>query len=122
MLYLNGNPEYSTINIEHLTPNHHSLPSLFDAPLSHCDSDLINPFKLKLHPSQFYRLKETGVLPKAARSVRVCVYFIIELHRKYKLDVKMCSAFWYDTPDNRTARLKLERELILRWQSPFGKI
>ena len=45
----------------------------------------------------------------------------IELHRKYDLDTKVCSAFWYDTPENRTGRLKLERELILRWQSPFNK-
>ncbi len=116
--------------------------SLFDAPKSQCESDLINPFTLKLHNSQFYRLKETGD--------RVCIYFIIdntlplllytgetkqtvkqrwsgthdcrdyimnyiELHRKYDLDVKVCSAFWYDPPSDRTSRLKLERELILRW-------
>ena len=122
--------------------------SLFDAPKCHRHSDLINPFALKLHNSQFYRLKETGD--------RVCIYFIIdntlplllytgetkqtvkqrwngthdckdyvmnyvELHRKYDLDVKVCSAFWYDTPSDRTSRLKLERELILRWQSPFNK-
>ncbi|WP_019506087.1 hypothetical protein [Pleurocapsa sp. PCC 7319] len=122
--------------------------SLFDAPKSHCDSDTINPFELKLHSSQFYRMQEHGD--------RICIYFIIdntlplllyvgetmqtakdrwtgvhdcrdyisnyiELHRKYDLDVKVCSAFWYDTPANRTARLKLERELILRWQSPFNK-
>ena len=37
------------------------------------------------------------------------------------LEVKVCSAFWYDTPSDRTGRLKLERELILRWQSPFNK-
>lgn len=121
---------------------------LFDTPKLHCDSDSINPFALKLHNSQFYRLKETGD--------RNCIYFIIdnalplllyvgetmqtakarwngthdckdyimnyvELHRRYDLEVKMCSAFWYDTPENRTARLKLERELILRWQSPFNK-
>ncbi len=122
--------------------------SLFDPPRSHCDSDSINPFALKLHPSQFYRMKE--------HQEKICIYFIIdnalplllyvgetmqtakqrwngthnckdyvmnyvELHRKYNLEVKMCSAFWYDTPSDRTARLKLERELILRWQSPFNK-
>ena len=122
--------------------------SLFDAPKSHCDTDLINPFELKLHNAQFYRMKEHGD--------RNCIYFIIdnslplllyvgetlqtakqrwngthdckdyvmnyiELHRKYNLEVKLCSAFWYDTPENKTARLKLERELILRWQSPFNK-
>ncbi len=122
--------------------------SLFGPPRSHCDSDLINPFELKLHNSQFYRMRQHGE--------KICIYFIIdnalplllyvgetmqtakqrwngvhdcrdyisnyiELHRQYKLDVKVCSAFWYDTPENRTGRLKLERELILRWQSPFNK-
>ncbi len=45
----------------------------------------------------------------------------IELHRKYKLEVRVCSAFWYDTPSDRKSRLKLESELINRWQSPFNK-
>ena len=45
----------------------------------------------------------------------------IELHRKYKLDVQVCSAFWYDTPSDRQNRLKLESELINRWQSPFNR-
>ena len=122
--------------------------SLFEPPRSHCDSELINPFQLKLHSSTFYRSRKHGE--------KICVYFIIdntlplllyigetmqtakqrwngvhdcrdyivnyiELHRKYDLEVKICTAFWYDTPENRTARLKLERELILRWQSPFNK-
>ncbi len=122
--------------------------SLFDAPQAHCESDTINPFELKLHSSQFYRLEENGD--------RNCIYFIIdntlplllyvgetkqtakqrwngthdckdyvmnyiELHRKYKLEVRVCSAFWYDTPAERKARLKLESELINRWQSPFNK-
>ena len=122
--------------------------SLFEPPRSHCDSESINPFQLKLHSSTFYRSRKYGE--------KICVYFIIdntlplllyigetmqtakqrwngvhdcrdyimnyiELHRKYDLEVKICTAFWYDTPENRTARLKLERELILRWQSPFNK-
>lgn len=122
--------------------------SLFDTPKFHSDSDSINPFALKLHNSQFYRLKETGD--------KVCIYFIIdnalplllyvgetmqtakqrwngvhdcrdyisnyiEIHRKYQLDVRVCSAFWYDTPSDRTSRLKLESKLINRWQSPFNK-
>ena len=122
--------------------------SLFDPPKSHCDSDSINPFALKLHPSQFYRMKE--------HQERICIYFIIdnslplllyvgetmqtakqrwnsthdckdyikgyiELHRKYELDVRVCSAFWFDTPADRKSRLNLESELIDRWQSPFNK-
>ena len=42
--------------------------SLFDPSKSHCDSDLINPFELKLHPSQFYRMKE--------HQENICIYFI----------------------------------------------
>ena len=122
--------------------------SLFDAPKSHCDSDSINPFKLQLHSSQFYRMREQGD--------RNCIYFIIdnslplllyvgetkqtakqrwngvhdcrdyimnyiELHRKYDLEVRVCSAFWHDTPTVRKSRLKLESELIHKWQSPFNK-
>ncbi|MDJ0747683.1 MAG: hypothetical protein QNJ32_30710, partial [Xenococcaceae cyanobacterium MO_167.B27] len=37
------------------------------------------------------------------------------------LEVRVCSAFWYDTPAERKSRLKLESELINRWQSPFNK-
>ena len=122
--------------------------SLFDVPPSHCDTNLINPFKLKLHSSQFYRQREQGE--------PICIYFIIdrtlplllyvgetkqtakqrwngvhdckdyvtnyiELHRKHDLEVRVCSAFWYDTPSDRKSRLKLESELINRWQSPFNK-
>ncbi len=122
--------------------------SLFDTAPTHCDVDNINPFQLKLHSSQFYRMREHGD--------RICIYFIIdnalplllyvgetkqtakqrwngvhdckdyvtnyiELHRKYKLEVRVCSAFWYDTPSDRKSRLKLESELINRWQSPFNK-
>ena len=121
---------------------------LFDTAPTHCDVDTINPFELKLHSSQFYRMPETGD--------EVCIYFIIdntlplilyigetqntpkarwngthdakdyvsnyiELHRKYKLEVRVCSAFWYDTPADRKARLKLESELIHRFYSPFNK-
>lgn len=122
--------------------------SLFDPPRSQRDSESIDPFQLKLHSSTFYRqqhheekiciyfiidnslplLLYVGETMQTAKQrwngVHDCRDYImnyIELHRKYDLDVKVCSAFWYDTPENRTARLKLERELILRWQSPFNK-
>jgi hypothetical protein len=122
--------------------------SLFDPPKSHCDCELINPFQLKLHSSTFYRSPQHEericiyfIIDRAVplllyvgetmqtvkqrwNGVHDCRDYImnyIELHRKYDMKVKVCSAFWYDTPENRTARLKLERELILRWQSPFNK-
>ncbi|HEY9770057.1 MAG TPA: hypothetical protein V6C71_16450 [Coleofasciculaceae cyanobacterium] len=44
--------------------------SLFDPPRSHCDTDLINPFELKLHNAQFYRMREHGE--------KNCIYFIID--------------------------------------------
>ena len=44
--------------------------SLFEPPRSHCDSDSINPFELKLHNAQFYRFKE--------HQERICIYFIID--------------------------------------------
>lgn len=104
-------------------------------------SDLINPFELKLHPSQFYRNKkigdtdciyfiidntlplllyvgETKQTPKARwNGTHDCKNYIksyIELHLRYKLEVRVCSAFWFDTPSGRTNRLKLESELINR--------
>jgi hypothetical protein len=45
----------------------------------------------------------------------------IELHRRYEMEVKVAAAFWWDTPSARKARQKLERELILRWRSPFNQ-
>ncbi len=122
--------------------------SLFNPPKSHCDHEAINPFQLKRYSSTFYRSQQHGekicvyfIIDHAMplllyvgetmqtakqrwNGVHDCRDYImnyIELHRKYDLEVRICSAFWYDTPDNRTARLKLERELILRWQSPFNK-
>jgi hypothetical protein len=121
--------------------------SLFDLAAVHCESDSIDPFSLKLQPSQFYRMSEQGDA--------VCIYFVIdnalpillyvgetkrtpkqrwithdcqnyiaqyiELHRRYQLDVAVCTAFWWHTPADRKARQKLERELILKWRSPFNK-
>ena len=122
--------------------------SLFDTPKSHCDSNSINPFELQLHSSQFYRMREQGErnciyfiidnsLPlllyvgetkqtakQRWNGVHDCRDYImnyVEIHRKYDLEVRVCSAFWYDTPSVRKSRLKLESELINRWQSPFNK-
>ncbi len=122
--------------------------SLFEVPTSHCDTNLINPFELKLHSSQFYRQREQGqpnciyfiidnALPlllyvgetkqtakQRWNGVHDCKDYVtnyIELHRKYDLEVRVCSAFWYDTPSARKSRLKLESKLINRWQSPFNK-
>lgn len=122
--------------------------SLFDPPRSHCDLDSINPFALKLHHSKFYRMRDVqekiciyfiidNALPlllyvgetmqtakerwNGTHDCKDYAMNYVELHRQHNLKVNLCSAFWYDTPENRTARLKLESKLINKWRSPFNK-
>jgi hypothetical protein len=45
----------------------------------------------------------------------------IEMHRRYKLDVAVCSAFWQHVPPDKKVLLAWERELILKWRSPFNR-
>lgn len=45
----------------------------------------------------------------------------IEIHRKYKLDVAVVSAFWHNIPSDKKILLKWEKELITKWRSPFNK-
>jgi hypothetical protein len=121
--------------------------SLFELKSDHVDSDLIDPFSLRLHPGEFYRFPEIGH--------QCCIYFVmdlvsnlllyigetkqtakkrwanhdcknyimsyIELHRKYQMKVEIRTAFWYNTPQLRKHRLQLESELIKKWRSPFNK-
>lgn len=124
--------------------------TLFDAP-SQSTADEINPFNLKLHNSEFYRMPDQGD--------ECCLYFILDmalplllyvgetkqtarerwgnsgtnhdceryisnyisLHRQYDLEVQVCAAFWYDTPEDTRSRQKIESELIYKWRSPFNK-
>ncbi len=44
----------------------------------------------------------------------------IELHRRYELEVKVSSAFWQLIPSKKVLQ-QWERELILKWRSPFNK-
>ncbi|MEB3312245.1 MAG: GIY-YIG nuclease family protein [Snowella sp.] len=44
----------------------------------------------------------------------------IELHRRYDLGVKVSSAFWQLIPSKKVLQ-QWERELILKWRSPFNK-
>ena len=44
----------------------------------------------------------------------------IEMHRRYDLDVKVVSAFWQLVPSKKILQ-QWERELILKWRSPFNK-
>jgi hypothetical protein len=121
--------------------------SLFNLPPLHCDVDTIDPFLLKLHSSQFYRHQEKGdkiciyfvidntlplllyvgetkQTPKKRWQEHDCQSYImqyLQLHRRYQLNVEIATAFWWDTPTDRKARQHLERELILKWRSPFNK-
>ena len=53
-----------------------------------------------------------------------CKYYIrnyIELHRIHKLDVAVNSAFWEHIPPEKKVLLEWERELIIKYRSPFNK-
>jgi hypothetical protein len=124
--------------------------TLFDA-VPQSTAYEIDPFNLKLHSSQFYRMLDEGN--------ECCLYFILDmempillyigetkqtarnrwgnsgtnhdcqryiahyinLHRQYDLEVKVCAAFWYDPPEDKRSRQKIESELIYKWRSPFNK-
>ena len=95
-----------------------------DKPLM--SQDALIKWKSKIFDCQLILyIGETQNTPKArwngTHDAKDYVSNYIELHRKYKLDVRVCSAFWYDTPADRKARLKLESELIHRFYSPFNK-
>jgi GIY-YIG catalytic domain len=45
----------------------------------------------------------------------------IEMHRRYKLDVAVCSAFWQHVPPDKKVLRQWERELILKWCPVFNK-
>ena len=45
----------------------------------------------------------------------------IEMHRRYDLEVLLCAAFWGAIPPDKKILREWEKELILRWKSPFNK-
>ena len=45
----------------------------------------------------------------------------IQLHRIHKLDVAVVSAFWQHIPPDKKVLLEWERELIIKYRSPFNK-
>ncbi|EHJ12640.1 hypothetical protein CWATWH0003_2656 [Crocosphaera watsonii WH 0003] len=45
----------------------------------------------------------------------------IQLHRIHQLDVAVVSAFWEHIPPEKKVLLEWERELILKYRSPFKK-
>ncbi|MDL5052647.1 hypothetical protein QQ056_03605 [Oscillatoria laete-virens NRMC-F 0139] len=122
--------------------------SLFDIAPAHCDPHTIDPFSLRLETIHFWRIPadspgdaclyfvidnamplllyigETCKSNQRWKGVHDCKTYIdryIELHRRYKLDVAVCIAFWWNTPAQRQPRQALESSLIYKWRSPFNK-
>jgi hypothetical protein len=53
---------------------------LFEIPVSHCDPEAINPFRLPIQPAEFYRLPN-------ADNGDACIYFVIDLVSQIDLPV-----------------------------------
>lgn len=112
------------------------------------DVDLFDPFCLETHPDQFYDLPkynlsetclyfildthfnillyvgETKLSPHQRWINHDCKSYIqsyIELHRKYKLNLIIRSAFCWGIPSERKLRQTIEKKLIVKWRSPFNK-
>jgi hypothetical protein len=121
--------------------------SLFDLAPTHCDPDVIDPFKLHLQPMAFYRMPdnfgqaalyfvidsaallllyvgETCQSNKRWKNTHDCKNYIAsyqDLHYQYELKTAVNIGFWWDAPVDRRARQELELNLILKWRSPFNK-
>lgn len=122
--------------------------ALFALTPTHCDPDSIDPFALRLHPSEFYRLPDNdseaclyfiinNTLPillyvgetkrtpsqrwKGVHDAKSYITNYISLHRKYELDVAVVAAFWWDVPEDTRPRQQLELALIQKWRSPFNE-
>ncbi|MBL1211207.1 hypothetical protein [Geminocystis sp. GBBB08] len=106
------------------------------------DVDLFDPFSLETHPDQFYDLPnynlsesclyfildtyanlllyigETKLSPSQRWVNHHCKSYIqnyIELHRKYKLNLMIRSAFSWGISPNKKLRQTIEKNLILKW-------
>lgn len=121
--------------------------SLFDLAPTHCDPNIIDPFKLHLQPMAFYRMPddfgqaalyfvidsaaslllyvgETCQSNKRWRGTHGCKDYISsyrDLHYRYQIETAVNIGFWWDAPVERKARQELELSLILKWRSPFNK-
>jgi hypothetical protein len=117
----------------------------------HWDAEKIDPFALTPKPWDFYRERydplsegqaniyfvldhavplllyvgETKLSIKQRwKGVHDCKEYIdayVSLHRKYDLEFAVNMAFNVSVPSDHHQRLALERDLILRWRSPFNK-
>ncbi len=108
----------------------------------------LDPFSLKTHTDQFYRLPqyehsssciyfildthfplllyvgETKNSPRQRWTSHDCRGYInsyIRLHRQYLLPVTIRSAFYWGVSHDRKLRQAMEKSLILKWRPPFNK-
>ncbi|MDJ0713939.1 MAG: GIY-YIG nuclease family protein [Prochloraceae cyanobacterium] len=58
---------------------------------------------------------------KGVHYVKDYILKYIELHRRYDLEEAIVSAFWHRVPPNKKILRQWEKELILKWRSPFNK-
>ena len=128
-----------------------SLLFEWDQKPSHWDADKLDPFELPRKPWNFYcdrpdpltegeaniyfvldhavplllYVGETKLSVKQRwKGIHYCKEYIdayVSLHRKYDMTFAVNVAFNVSAPKDRTQRLKLERDFILRWRSPFNK-
>ncbi|WP_017296115.1 hypothetical protein [Geminocystis herdmanii] len=122
--------------------------TFFEDNISLFDVDLFDPFSLETHPDQFYDLPnynlsssclyfildtdanlllyvgETKLSPHQRWVNHDCKSYIqnyVELHRKYKLNLTIRSAFLWGISTERKLRQSIEKQLIIKWRSPFNK-
>lgn len=121
--------------------------ALFDFAEPHASPNEIDPFSLRKHSHEFWRLPadggdaciyfvlddavplllyvgETARSDKRWKGTHYCKQYLenyIYLHRQYGLTVKVCISFWWDVPVQRSPRQKLELQLIHKWLPPFNK-
>ncbi|NEO33200.1 MAG: GIY-YIG nuclease family protein [Symploca sp. SIO3C6] len=122
--------------------------ALFELAPNHCEADSIDPFSLRIETLEFWRMPadspgeaclyfvidntlplllyigETCKSNKRWKGVHDCKQYLgnyHDLHYKYGRKKAVSIAFWWDAPTQTKARQELEKELILKWRSPFNK-
>lgn len=125
--------------------------SLFADPAPALDADSLDPLQLPRQNTQFWRWKAedagvsslyfvfdygvgkvplllyTGETVKSNqrwKGEHGCKRYLLnyqQAHYHYNIPTEIGIAFWQDAPLQTKARQQLERDLILKWRSPFNK-
>jgi hypothetical protein len=112
------------------------------------NADSLNPLDLPRQNTQFWRWKaedagvsslyfvfdygtvgsplllytgETGKSNQRWKGEHGCKHYYQQAHYHYSLPTEIGIAFWQDAPAQAKPRQQLERDLILKWRSPFNK-